>query len=269
MGAYEDIAAVRISHLIEIMRSPLHYQHCVKNGKESPALSFGRFYHALILEPETLRQNYYRLDPAERPDQAHGMTAKANKLFVQGLAESNPGKAAISNEDRDLAYKMRAVIVGSPYPAALVARKGKFEEEKVWAIEGVKAKGKIDKRIDGENIGLDLKTCRDATLKAFTSEAMKHHYHTKAAWYIDGFGLSGFLWIAQEKAAPYAVNVIRPTLELLEQGRTNYKFCLKVLKQCREKYGHETGKNQWPGYEFMEGGWPEMELPKWANSFSR
>lgn len=269
MGAYENLEGVRISHLIEIMRSPLHYQHVVKNGKESPDLAFGRFYHSLILEPNTLKQHYYRLNVDERPDTAHGMTSKDNKAWAAKLEAENEGKTAIKNAERDLAFKMREKIVGAPFPAALVARKGQCEEERQWEVEGIQAKGKIDKRIELENNGLDLKTCRSANLPEFTREAMKFHYHTKASWYVDGFKLNGFLWIAQEKKPPYAVNVIKPTAELLEQGRMNYKFCLKVLKQCRAEYGHETGARQWPGYEFMEGGWPDMELPKWANSFSR
>lgn len=265
MEEYNKIQAVRVSNLPLLLRSPLHYQHAVKNEVTSEAFTFGSFYHCAILEPDELRKRYYLIDPEQRPEQDKAMQSKINKAWAEQLAAENVGKEAISLSMKQDAMAMRAVLLGSPYPAALVAKKGHFEESRIWQVDGIEVKGRVDKRIESDRLILDLKTCTNATHKAFIRDGIKYHYPMKAAWYLNGFKADKFLWVAQEKEPPYAVNVFNAPKETLEWGAEQYTLCLNILKKVRAKYGSEWGSKQWPSYEFMENGWPDFDMPNWAS----
>src|SRR5262245_30207526 len=55
---YDEIAALNISRLKEIKRSPLHYQHALSAPKESASLTTGNATHVAVLEPERFASDF-------------------------------------------------------------------------------------------------------------------------------------------------------------------------------------------------------------------
>ncbi len=103
---------------------------------------------------------------------------------------------------------------------------------------------------------VDVKTVGrgEASPEAFSRDLFKWKYHSQAAWYLDLFGASFFVFIVVEKEAPYAVacyNLDGPSIAL---GRELNDRRLAKIHECAT-----AGK--WPAY-------PEelrtINIPDWA-----
>lgn len=107
----------------------------------------------------------------------------------------------------------------------------------------------------------DLKSTRSASKWAFSKDIFEYGYHVSAAMYLDGIKHETgedmedrFLWVAQEKEPPYAVNTFVPTPESIAEGRRVYKAAALQLAEC-------LATNVWPGYpEEVE----MIDLPAYA-----
>ena len=94
-----------------------------------------------------------------------------------------------------------------------------------------------------------------------------YDYHIQAALYADLIEKSmnddmpwTFIFIAQEKKAPYAFNIFEASTQFISHGRYEYELLLMLYKHCSD-----SGK--WPGYQvFCENkfGINELSLPPWA-----
>ena len=92
------------------------------------------------------------------------------------------------------------------------------------------------------------KTTQCAETFRFNSDMWKLGYFLQAYMYTEGVMKAkklrkrpGCLFVAQEKKAPYSVNVIEVTEEVMNAG------CAK-FKQLMEKYHQCKVLDQWPGY---------------------
>ena len=97
-------------------------------------------------------------------------------------------------------------------------------------------------------IAADYKTTRDASLDGVQKATAQYGYYQQAAWYLDGIqalGLGGedaaFVFVFQEKDAPYLVTVAELDVVALRIGRALNRLALGIYAQCRET-GH------WPAY---------------------
>lgn len=108
----------------------------------------------------------------------------------------------------------------------------------------------------------DYKTCHTADLDGLSKAVAQFGYHQQAAWYLDGIralGLDGgegaaFLFVAQEKTAPYIVTVLELDETALRVGQIRNRRALQV-------YAHCTEHNTWPAYH---DGIALVGLPPWA-----
>lgn len=247
---------ISCSGLKEYLKSPAHYQAFLKEQPESKALTFGSYYHLLVLEPEKIKKEF--ATDGQRPDQTKGMTAKVNKEWKDSLTIEY-----ISEEDVQIAEDMKNQLEKNPNLKNLIGKGINEESYYLDDFEGVKVRCRPDKVTD--NAIIDLKTCSDASTEGFLKQIFKYGYHIQAAFYsdilkqIDGKDRQ-FVFIAQEKKAPYAFQVFRVDHTILLQGRSEYKELLKVHKHCIET-------NTWGGYETYsesEYGVVELSIPAWA-----
>ena len=265
---YEDTEGVRISHLAEILRSPVHYQWAVNNDTDKACYHFGRFFHTAVLEPGLLQSRYVKIDFETRPDQEHTMASNVNKAWKAGIyadAEERDMEV-ITVEDVALVQGMRKAIRQTAAARELIELPGTFEDWRTWEVDGVQCKGRRDRFIKAGNTILDLKMANDASTETFRRDAFKYLYHVKAAWYLDGFKADKFIWLVVEKNPPHAINIFTAEKELIDYGRMKYKVAITSLKQCREHYGLETGERRWPSYDFNENSWPDLTLPGWLKT---
>jgi len=95
---------------------------------------------------------------------------------------------------------------------------------------------------------VDLKTCRNAQMRAWAKQVFDKNYHTQAALYLDlwnaatGETRERFVHIVQENYPPFHVEKPRElSNEYLECGRQSYLTALAFYCTC-------VKKQEWPGY---------------------
>lgn len=129
---------------------------------------------------------------------------------------------------------------------------------------GVWLRGRLDwmRTLHGSRfIVPDFKTARDASTTGFTKAIQEHGYYLQAPWYLDlliALGLAPedaeFLFVAQEKTAPYLVNVIGISADWLRMGRLKNRAAIETYAKC-------VADGHWPGY----GDEPNYTVqPAWA-----
>lgn len=245
---YDDIKAVNKSTLWEMRKSPLHYWHLMHDTpkEDTPAMKFGRAVHSKLLQPEHFSDEYIVAPECDR-------RTKEGKQIWADMMEM--GKEIISRDDMVKILEMefefadiRKTLLNKPDLQTEVALTWTDEET------GVDCKGRLD-AIAGEII-VDYKTTTDASTKAFSREALKYGYDLQAAMYMEaamanGYNPKRFIFVAQEKTAPYLINIIYAGDAFLDRGRWIMRDLLAKYKACRDL-------DEWPGY-----GTNELILPEW------
>lgn len=133
---------------------------------------------------------------------------------------------------------------------------------------GLPIRGRLDyRRSDGLLIDYKTTKARGAGEDDFTRSVVNFGYHMQAAWYLDlaaACGLDGpladrFIFVVQEKEAPYLVHVIELDDVFLSLGRTRNKAAIDMWMRC-----HETGI--WPGYPYSGdlNDLTTLAAPPWA-----
>ncbi len=243
---YCALQALNISSLLYVDRSPKHYKHYTEHGRpDSTTLAIGRAAHTGALEPHQFLREY-ALWPAENGQ-------RRGKKYV-AFATANAGKTILTEKEYDLAQAMASAVRTDPLAMRHLAPPGETEVTIQWEVDGRPAKSRID--FLGESI-VDLKTCANASQRAFGRAAVDHHYDVRGAWYQDavehdrGIKLP-VVFIAVEKTPPHDVVVWRAPDHVLEDGRAKYQELLETLRKCEER-------DEWPG---QSGGQEQdLELP--------
>ena len=247
MTTYENIKAVNKSTLWEMRKSPLHYWHLIHDTpkEDTAAMKFGRAIHAYLLDPVEFSERYAVAPECDR-------RTKEGKAIWAELMES--GKEVISAADMEAIQRMEVEF--EPVRKKWLTDV-QTELPLTWTDDetGVECKGRLD-ALSSEWI-IDYKTTTDASTNAFTREAIRYGYDLQAAMYMDaakanGYTPKGFIFIAQEKNAPYLINVIRAGDAFLDRGRWIMMDLLQKYKECRDS-------DTWPGY-----GENELILPEWG-----
>ena len=254
--AYREAEGLSWSALKHIYPSPAHFME-YKNAppKQTEDLLMGSALHALVLEGEDAFAARYAVAPDVNK------RTNAGKAELAAFMEANPGKELLSAEQVATIRAMAAAIEAHPKAARLLAKCGERELSIFWEdpTTGVACKGRLDGCDPDGGLVLDLKTAVDASPKGFGQAAAKFGYHGQAAFYLKGLAEEGrtdaaFVFLAIEKAPPFAVGLYHIDGEELEAGRT-------MVEQYLDTYARCEAAGEWPGYS------PDVEplnMPKWA-----
>lgn len=212
---------------------------------------------------------------------AHGLILGAGRPLVVVDADDWRGKAA--REARDAAYAagdvpilasehkqaqgMAEAILRHPKASALLTPGSGKPEQSLFRRDkqtGVTLRSRLDWLPNYTGSGLltvpDYKTAISAYPQAFSRSAASYGYHMQAAWYSDmvtALGLADevrFLFIVQEKTAPYLVSVVEFDDEALAIGRRLNREAIDVYADC-------VKRDRWPGYSKDT---ELIALPTWA-----
>lgn len=165
------------------------------------------------------------------------------------------GKIPLLAHDYLVVMAMAAAIRAHPFAARMLnPESGTPERALFWQEGGLWRRAMLDwLRTPSPNhrtIVTDYKTAVAADDESFSKAMHTYGYHQQAAWYLDGvkaLGLDGngeppaFLFIVQEKKAPYLVNVIQPDPTALAIGAHLNREAILTYKEC-------TASGIWPGY---------------------
>lgn len=251
-----ELHTVSKSALDELNRSPAHY-HAWLHGIEAadtPALVFGRAFHAALLEPEHFHRVY------RTPPSFGDLRSSRNREARDAWLGENPGVTALHSDDAIRIQLMCASVMAHPAAGRLV-REGQAEVTLRWRdpLTGLRCKSRCDYWVKAKRFAVDVKTTEDASPEAFARSVYKYRYHVQDALYRQGFAELGepikhFAILAVEKTPPYAVAVYTLDEDAIMKGYNSARGNILKLDEC-------IRANTFPSYS---QGVETLSLPPWA-----
>jgi len=259
LGIYRDIPneeyqtdpALGSHDIGNVLRSPAHFKYAEE--KDSEAYTFGSAYHVYCLQ-NTLFDKRFVIKP-----EGMKFSTKEGKAWK---AEIGDKKTILSYDDFGKLKAMYNALMKCDDAATLLKSDGEAEVSIFWNDPeyGVPCKARLDWLNKSDRIIADLKSCLDAREHQFETAAYRYGYHIQAAHYLYGISQvsriehTEFRFIAQEKDAPYAVQVFRADEGMVQEGLIEMNKALALYAEC-EKAG------TWPAYPM---GVKSLSLPGWV-----
>lgn len=236
-------------------KSPAYYQWHKTNRKVTKSMDFGTFAHMIILEPgvlETKMRLRKKVDGRTKAGQAY------NAEFEASL---QPGQLSVEEGTYETLKMLRDKLEKHPWISRILG-KGKNETTGFWVHNSTQAfcKARLDKVLETEGWVVDVKTCADASPRAFQKQMCNLDYDLQCAFYWDAFSYQlkrkpeGYLFLCVENTGMHDVAIYTPEQTVVEHGRFKYSKALMEYADCVK-----TGV--WPGYP--QKAMP-LELPGWA-----
>jgi hypothetical protein len=235
---------------------PAKFRHDQDHGQQHKAVfDFGQAAHLMVLgegpEIVIVDADDWRTKAArEQRDEAR-----------------DNGAVPLLRREHDEIRAMADALRQHPLAAALFnPDHGQPEQTLIWRDRptGVMRRARLDWLPDpgpGRLIIPDYKTCRSAEPEALARAVHSYSYHQQADWYRAGaraLGLAdehaAFVFVCQEKTAPYLVTVVELDAATLRIGAARNRRALEIYAECSR-----TGR--WPGYGDDIA---YLSLPPWA-----
>lgn len=253
---YRKHEGISKSDLFKITKSPMHFKYALEHPQEdTPALLFGRAVHKYLLEKDDFFNEFAVMPQFDR-------RTKEGKEKYAEFEKSVVGKDIISETDFEVIKEMAAVIDSSKYARRLLT--GETEQSYFWKDEatGETCKCRPDclVTVSGRKIIVDYKTTDDAETEAFMKSAIKYGYDLQAGMYTEGMKANTgddylFLFVAQEKKPPYAINIVQPDDYFMTEGNQLFHQLMEIYHECKET-------DNWYGY-MKTGEVNSLSIPNW------
>lgn len=247
---YNALEGIRRSDLWWFNKTPMHFawhmSHKDAEEENSKDLSFGIAAHKYVLEHDDFDKEYAVVPRIDR-------RTKVGKEEYERFIAENEGKELISEEDMETIKEMYKALQEHQI-ALYLLNGGRNEEVFTWIDKdsNIPCKIKCDSVVEynGKPYVVDYKTTRSCENGVFERSARHYGYDFQAGMYCEGVAKNtleeyGFVFVAQEKTAPYAVRVYWCSDEFIESGKRKYHGLIKKYHECKET-------NSWPGYEDEE-----------------
>lgn len=258
---YRKKEGISASDIKKMMKSMAHYKYYKDHPDEndSEALQFGRAYHKLMLEPDDFDNEFIVSPKFDR-------RTKEGKAAYEEFLKNAEGKEVINEDTYQKLLEMQVALYNTPYVKLLI--KGEHEKSFFWTDEktGIPCKCRPDSfgQIKGQYVCVDLKTTNDAETDHFMKDALKFGYDIQADHYCEGLESVykkpfKFIFIAQEKTAPYLVNVLEADEYFMASGKELRDKLLEEYSKCLET-------DEWEGYMTKESGINNLSVPAWIKN---
>lgn len=255
---YRKKEGISSSDLKKMMKSMASYKYYKDHPEDSDseAFQFGRAYHKLMLEPDDFDNEFIVSPKFDR-------RTKDGKAAYEAFLAQAEGKEVINEETYQKLLEMQAALYETPFVKLLI--KGEHEKSFFWTDKdtGIPCKCRPDSfgQIKDQYICVDLKTTNDAETDKFMRDALKYGYDIQAYHYCKGLENAykkqfKFIFIAQEKTAPYLVNVLEADEYFMKSGE-------ELTKSLLEKYKAATETDTWEGYMLKDSGINSLSVPAW------
>lgn len=222
--------------------TPAHFRYAQDNpSPHKDTFDYGTAAHSVVLEGDESC-----LEVIDAPD---WRTKKAQEDKAAAYAN---GKTPLLTKDLAQVRAMAAAIKAHPIANKLFSN-GKPEQSAFWQdrATGIWRRARFDwlPNIDpGRRLIIpDYKTAASAATGKFAKSAADLRYYMQSAWYMDAILEMGlhrdvaFVFVVQEKEAPYVVNVIELDITAVRLGRDMNRRAIEVYDLC-QRTGH------WPQY---------------------
>lgn len=228
------------SFLNRVLISPAH---ALVGVEPSPAMKFGTFLHDMVLRHENPR-----LDNIEE------QIAQAG-IYQRGDALKRCARHMLGAYDALRSHSLAKRLLWRP---------GHLYEQSVFTeINSLPIKVRPDLLDAMDNMVIDVKTANSAQIDDFNKKIFSKElgYCVQAALYLDALERAipenpykVFCWVIVETDAPYGVNIVVASDDVIDIGRQRYLRAIEIVKECR-------AKNKWPCYEEKIH---IAEKPKWV-----
>ena len=243
---YNQAEGIRRSDLWKMEDSPEKYKWFLEHPiEQTPAMAFGSACHKMVLEPEDFSAEYVIAPQVDK------RTKEGKEEWARFELES-AGKTPLKIDEVIQMEDMVMALNRCPLAKKMIFGKGEAEVPFFWTDPdtGEKCKVKLDRLVKYNRrwYVIDYKTTQCAETNRFNSDMWKLGYYMQAAMYTEGVMRAkklrkrpGFLFVAQEKKAPYSVNVIEVSEEVMKAGDAKFHQLLDKLHACKVI-------DKWPGY---------------------
>lgn len=227
---YRALDAVNFSYLKKYEKSE-KYANSKQADTDTPAKSFGRFAHYVLLESKKIDKKYAVWG-------GHDRRTKAGKEAWRELQEKLNGREVVSQQDVHRALLMEKSMLATD-AASYIEAPGKAEHTIRWiAPDGTACKSRLDK-LNDDCVVVDLKTTCDASFDKFCNDIGSYKYHAQLAFYLDAAEYETgkkhrAVIIAIESAPPFSCGVYSLNDEQLDGGRVLYNEWLAAHHRVRE-----------------------------------
>jgi len=207
-------------------KSVLHYME--QKPLNSPALTIGSAFHTYVLENHLFSSEFLIAPKINRRTKA-GKEQYAN-LQTQATAT---GKQILNEEDYIMIQKMSESIYEDETCKNLLT--GGEAEVSFYCEDFIDIKVRVrpDYYMENQYI-VDLKSCQDASPRAFRYDIYKYGWHIQAAFYMDVLGVNDFYFVASEKQHPHACQAYKLSDQLINEGRIAYMDAIASWKNFLE-----------------------------------
>jgi hypothetical protein len=187
----------------------------------------------------------------------------------QGEEARAAGKVPLLAAEYRKVTEMASALAAHPWAGALFdPDAGRPEQSLFWPdrLAGIWRRARLDWLPDPGRRRLlvtDYKTCTSADPDSIARSVYTFGYYMQAAWYLDGVQALGiaedpaFIFVCQETAPPYLVNVIQLDWTALRAGSERNRTAIERYRDCMS-----TGI--WPGFNPDIRDIPVISLPPWA-----
>jgi exodeoxyribonuclease VIII len=255
VGAFDDIddddyhagPGISRSDLKEILKSPAHYKHRKSTPRETDAMSLGKAWHLLVLQPELFPKKYV----LEREDiAALGGRSNADKekraAYAAELAVA--GRIALDADTWKTIHVMRDNVMRKSKCRWLL-QDGIAERSYYWIDKdtGLLCKARADWS-KNNRVLVDLKSTKSCGEHSMRNDIWDYGYYLQAPYYLDGASIAtghafnAFAYVCCENVAPHGVQpYVFDRGPSMNQGRYDFKRALWLYLEC------QTTDN-WPDY---------------------
>ena len=254
---YRRQDGVSRTELWRLRESPEKFKYYQEHPEPAtPALLFGAAVHKLLLEPETFDEEFAIAPEVDR-------RTKDGKEAYNAFLAASDGKSVITLADYEKAAEMAQKALEAPFVKKLL--NGEHEKPFFWVDdltgEGCKIRVDCITTIVGKPVIVDYKTTADASTDGFMRHALSFGYDFQAGMYCEGVErVTGqkplFVFIAQEKTPPYAVNILQADDLMVKRGYDIFRELIGTYHACKES-------GNWFGYLGAYNVINNLSLPAW------
>lgn len=276
-GLYRDLSnddyhrgpGISKSGLDHVARSPKHYRHYRDNPTpQTDPMRVGEAIHTIILEPDKFDAQFVKSEYQEFRTKAAKEWRDNQILAGRHILRVNDRSDPFKVSEWDYVHAVRDAVRSDPFASILLnLDDGIPEESAFWIDQETRklCKCRPDFRNLAHGVAVDLKSTEDASFTGFGKSIANYRYHVQSAFYSDGLAacgapVSAFVFVAVEKAPPYAVACYVVDDEALRVARAMYRENLRVYAECK-------ARGEWPGYPgntIFEPAIRTIEIPPWG-----
>lgn len=250
---YHRHQALSASGMKMLLEAPAKFAYQREHGTPpSDTFDFGHIAHRIVLgEGED-----FEVVTIDAPDDS-GVQMPVADYKLKAARERRDairasGKVPALAHQIETAEAMAAEVRKHPIAGALLRPGGKIEQSAFWSHpSGVQLRARFDylpEKVNGKRLILpDYKTAQSAAPLAWIKNAGTYGYHLQAAQYLDALTSLGidddpaFVFVVQEKEAPYLISVIELTADDLDLARRQRERAIAIFAEC-------SATGNWPGY---------------------